>query len=278
MKRQNLLAFAKERLKTDIAFDVIASLYLAFCLATTIYMGVIGVTATCIRAAAFMLFAPIILLAEWVLRLKMAPALLALLLIIPTGSLLGGAGYNLYTIIPFFDTILHGTSGVVFACIGFALLKVFVGEPKHAKSFLACLFVGFIFAAAIASLWELFEYVAHLVTGLDIEEDTLITGFRSFFLSGDHNNPEILEGIKQTLIVLEDGTIYPIDGGYLDIGLIDTITDMAICCGGAALVSIVIALDWFLDRKKALYRFLIPQYTGEKEPPQTEEREESAAA
>ncbi|MDE6677390.1 MAG: hypothetical protein K2K12_06760, partial [Clostridia bacterium] len=57
----------------------------------------------------------------------------------------------------------------------------------------------------------------------------------------------------------------------LDIGLIDTICDMAICSGGAVLVSIIVAIDWFADKKKYLYRFFIPKYTGEKKAPRPEE-------
>ena len=270
MKRQKILDFTKERLKSDIAFDIIVSIYLAFCLGSAIYLGVVGVTGTCIRAIAFMLFVPVILLAEWLFRLKITPATCALLLFVPTGSLLGGAGYNLYTIIPFFDTILHGISGVVFACIGFAFLKIFIGEPENTKSFIACLLVGLIFSMAIASLWELFEYTVHLVTGFDIEEDTVVSGFQSFLLSGDHNNPEVFKDITETIIYYGNGQEYHING-YLDIGLIDTISDMAICSGGAVLVSIIVAIDWFADKKKYLYRFFIPKYTGEKKAPRPEE-------
>ncbi len=264
----SLFGYVKQRLKTAIALDVVFALYLAFCLGSGIYFGVSGATGVCIRAFVFMLFVPVVYIAEYLLKLEITPATCALMLFIGVGSLLG-SGFNVYTTVPFFDTVLHGISGFVFACIGFSVLKVLIVNPDNSKRFFACLIFGFICSLAIAALWELFEFTASLISGTDIQEDTIVSGFQSFLISGDHSNAYDAGDILQTVIQFKDGREPLVIDGYLDIGLIDTIEDMAICLGGAVIYCIALTADWF-TAKKSLNLIFIPAYTGKKTRSETE--------
>lgn len=79
----------------------------------------------------------------------------------------------------------------------------------------------------------MFEYAAYAFFGIDMQEDMLIDGFSSYFLMGTHNATEVIDGITQTVIYYADGTKV-ILGGYLDVGLFDTLNDMLVCLMGAS--------------------------------------------
>lgn len=268
MEKQSFFSYLKVLLKTHIAFTTVLAVYLAFCIGAGTALLVTGVTGTGVRSFAFMLFVPAILVLERLLRVELPPAITALALFIAVGSILG-SGFNVYTYVPCFDTVLHGLSGFIFACLGFAVLKLFIGDPKSNRSFFACLVFGFVCSMAIAAVWELFEFTIGYVSGVDVQEDTVISSFQSFLLSGDHNDPVVLEGIDKTIVILEDGSEYVIKGGYLDIGLTDTITDIAVCLGGAAVYFVTITVDWFKGKQR-LNRFFIPKVTKEKAEPAEE--------
>ena len=65
-----------------------------------------------------------------------------------------------------------------------------------------------------------------------MEEDSLITSFSSYFLSGTHDYAEQINNITKTYIYYDNGLVKEIDGGYLDLGLIDTLVDMSVCLIG----------------------------------------------
>ena len=265
MGKQTFFSYLGRRLKTHIAFTVVLAVYLAFCIGAGIALMCMGATGTGIRSFAFMLFVPVILVLERLLRVELPPAITALVLFIAVGSILGG-GCNVYTYVPCFDTILHGLSGFILACFGFAVLKLFIGNPESNKSFFACLVFGLICSLAIAAVWELFEFTVGYVSGVDVQEDTVVNGFQSFLISGDHNDPEIFKDIDYTMVYFQDGTYKVIENGYLDIGLTDTVTDMAICLGGAVVYFVVMLVDWF-KCKQRINRFFIPKVTKEKKEP-----------
>ena len=155
-----------------------------------------------------------------------------------------------------FDTILHGASGFAYACLGLAGVQLLLGKPETTKQFVAYLVFGFAISMTFEVLWELFEYASTALIGFDMQEDTIIHGFGSYFLSGTHVELVEIEGITQTIIYYGDGLTYTING-YLDIGLIDTIVDMAVCFAGALIYVLLLLIDWF--KGKLFYRLLIPE-------------------
>ena len=230
-------------------------MFAEFCLALFIYFLVVNEVISAIMSFMFGFFIPLIYAVEKWLKLKFPAPTLAITLFIAMGIIMG-VGYNLYTLVPFFDIILHVLSGFVFACLGFGLFQLAVGEAKNKKAFWACLLFGFALSLAIGLVWELFEYLGTALFGLDMQEDTIVNGFNSYLLSGTHSETFNIDGITQTVIYFGSGKSVTIDG-YLDIGLIDTIEDMAVCFLGAIIYFVAIAIDW--HKKKILFRGLIPQ-------------------
>ena len=128
----------------------------------------------------------------------------------------------------------------------------------HLKNFFLCLLVGALLSLTIANLWEMFEYASYALFGIDMQEDMIINGFSSYFLNGTHSETVVIDGIVKTVIYLSDGNTYVIDGGYLDIGMYDTLNDMLVCLLGCFIFVVIqmcirdrsISIPAFLRNKK----------------------------
>ena len=179
-------------------------------------------------------------LPEHLLRIRVPTACYALLFFLCFGSLLGSA-FNFYFRFPYWDTALHLLSGILFAYIGYLIgLRIFPsGDTKGRWPYI---FTGILFSLSVALLWELFEAGATAVLFVDMQEDTLLHTVKSFYLSGTHDHPLILTGITETVIHYGDGQIFRIPG-YLDLGLSDTLSDMAVCLLGNLLFVLLLPLD-----------------------------------
>ena len=73
---------------------------------------------------------------------------------------------------------------------------------------------------------------------------------------GTHNATEVIDGITQTVIYYADGTKV-ILGGYLDVGLFDTLNDMLVCLMGGVVYIAALLIDHKLGGR--LRRLLVPE-------------------
>ena len=96
--------------------------------------------------------------------------------------------------------------------------------------------VAFCFSMTIGVIWEFFEYGMDQFFGLDMQKDTVIQGFSSVLLDPTKSNiPVPVQDITEVLVNGRDLGL----GGYLDIGLIDTMNDLFVNFVGAVLFSII---------------------------------------
>ncbi len=231
----NVFQNLKRRLLSDRPLAFLLALYAAFCLMTGIYFAVKENMGGAIAGFLFLLFIPAFLLAEALLKLR-APFLFSGLLFLLIFLGLLGKAYDLYVRIPYLDLVQHFLTGVLAAAFGFGWMKRLLHSREDRAHFLPCLLFAFAFAMGIAAMWELFEYSVSAILGADLQEDTVVYSFRSYYLSGTHAHAKLIDGIRRTTISFQDGGSLTFDG-YLDLGLIDTIGDMAICLGGTLLFS-----------------------------------------
>lgn len=254
---KKVLDYVRERYR-DRAFLVISIIYAAFCIFSTVWWSVNFKASYLLMSALFILFIPAIIIAEWLIGMRCHSGFVILVLIVASGSILGSP-FGLYSLIPHFDTFLHGTSGVLFACLGFTLAERFFGKADSRRKFAGSLIFAVAFSLAVAVLWEIHEYMCTIVLGMETMDDTIIHDFKSFVLGGSRLTPVILDGITKTIVEYGNGEVYIIEGGYLDIGLIDTVSDMIICTVGAALFALVSALT--ARKHPAVNRLFIPEAT-----------------
>lgn len=255
MDKESVYLKIKKRLLKDKASIIILGLYLMFCSISCVY-GFINISVrTGVMSLLFILFIPALFVVEGIFKMRFPSLLLFMLYFLAIGAILGSC-YELYNTVPIFDSILHLLSGIIFACIGFSLMKVLVGEANTTKKFIACLLGGVSFSLMIAVVWEIFEYSINMLLGYDMMEDTFVSGFNSYVLSGTHNEYVEVNGIEKTIIYYDSGKVLTIDG-YMDIGLIDTMHDMIICTSGAIMFIVYTCLSHFKFKK--MNELLIPK-------------------
>ena len=146
---------------------------------------------------------------------------------------------NFYGIIPFWDTMLHTLNGFLCAGIGFSLVDLLNQNNKNINlTPLYVAIVAFCFSMTIGILWEFYEYSADHLFRLDMQKDTIVQNISSVELNPNKENiPIKVDNIEKTQIYSSDGTITTIEGGYLDLGLTDTIKDLFVNFIGAVVFS-----------------------------------------
>ena len=172
------------------------------------------------------------------LKIELPTALEITILVFIFAAEILGEIQSYYIKFPFWDTVLHTINGFLMAAIGFALVDILNRSKKFSIQlspvFLAI--VAFCFSMTIGVIWEFFEYWMDQFFGLDMQKDTVIQGFSSVLLDPTKSNiPVPVQDITEVLINGRDLGL----GGYLDIGLIDTMNDLFVNFVGAVLFSII---------------------------------------
>ena len=161
-----------------------------------------------------------------------------ILLFIFSSEILGEI-QNFYGVFKHFDTVLHTLNGFLCAAVGFSLIDLCNNNSeKFNLSPLYLTIVAFCFSMTIGVLWEFLEYSIDKVMLSDMQKDKLVTKISSVWLNPDGKNKAIvIDDINKTIIYTSDGETI-IDGGYLDLGLNDTMKDLIVNFVGAVVFSI----------------------------------------
>lgn len=146
---------------------------------------------------------------------------------------------SFYTIIPGWDTMLHTINGFLVAAVGFCLVDMFNRSERFtfrlSPLFLAI--VAFCFSMTVGVLWEFFEFTADQILHTDMQKDYVVQEVNTVSLNPDGLNTVVHVPIESVIVNGEDWTQEL--GGYLDIGLIDTMKDLQVNCIGAIAFSII---------------------------------------
>ena len=150
---------------------------------------------------------------------------------------------SFYINVPHWDTMLHTINGFLCAAVGFALVDLFNRDErftfKLSPLFLAV--VAFCFSMTIGVLWEFFEFSADHFFATDMQKDTIVHQINTVELDATKTNKVVkIKNIDDVIIVHSDGTEESLGlGGYLDIGIIDTMKDLFVNFIGAVVFSIL---------------------------------------
>ena len=197
----------------------------------TIILGNYEATVTCLLVLA-LFFIPSLL--EETLKIKIPPLLEGIMYcFIFAAEILGELGH-FYTQFPIWDTMLHTLNGFLFAAVGFSTVDILNRTSKNIKlSPLYLTMVAFCFSMTIGVLWEFFECGADIFLHQDMQKDFIVDHFQSVTLDETHSQEVIrVEDITGTVIHTASGDI-TINGGYLDIGILDTMKDLLVNFIGA---------------------------------------------
>lgn len=148
-----------------------------------------------------------------------------------------------YLTVPHWDTTLHTVNGFLFAAIGFSMVNL-LNKNKNVALSLSPFYMAvmaFCFSMTIGVLWEFFEWGMDILFDLDMQKDTVLNAIHTVDLDPDgHNIPYHITQITDTVVVYADGTQQSLGlGGYLDIGLMDTMKDLLVNFIGAVVFSVI---------------------------------------
>lgn len=142
-----------------------------------------------------------------------------------------------YVLIPMWDTVLHTINGFLAAAIGFSMVDLLNRSEKtmFQLSPLFTAIVAFCFSMTIGVVWEFFEFGMDMFFGLDMQKDTVVQAIHSVTLDpGGGNAVMVIDNIKSVVVNGKELGL----GGYLDIGLIDTMKDLIVNFIGAVVFSV----------------------------------------
>ena len=167
-----------------------------------------------------------------------------------------------YTTYPGWDTMLHTLNGFLCAAIGFSLVDMLNRNERFSLSlspaFMAI--VAFCFSMTIGVLWEFFECAMDQIFLLDMQKDTMIHTISSVMLDPTGGNTPVIIRDITDVIVVSGGEEIPLGlGGYLDVGILDTMKDLAVNFVGAVVFSFI---GFFYVKSRGKGRFarrFIPQ-------------------
>lgn len=161
-----------------------------------------------------------------------------------------------YVHIKIFDLVLHLLSGFVMAGIGLSLIEVFKNKNKikHYLNPKYLILFGIFFSMTTEVAWEIFEYSSDKLFKQDMQKDTIITEISSIVLNEkEDTKPKTV--VVESLVVNGEDYIEKY-GGYIDIGLNDTMKDLIAGLIGALLFS-VIGYKYLKGKGKIASKFMI---------------------
>ncbi len=147
---------------------------------------------------------------------------------------------NYYVRVSGWDTMLHTVNGFLCAAVGFSLIDLLNRKSEHIELspfYLAT--TAFCFSMTVGVVWEFFEFGMDQFFHFDMQKDFIVTAFGSVSIdSGTLGVPAQISQITDTVIHTAGGD-YIIEGGYLDIGIIDTMKDLFVNFIGAIVFSVL---------------------------------------
>ena len=173
-----------------------------------------------------------------------------IMLFIFAAEILGEIGAY-YVKVPLWDTMLHTINGFLCAAVGFSLVDL-LNRNNRFKFHLSPLYlsiVAFCFSMTIGVLWEMFEFGADMLFATDMQKDFVVTRISTIALDPTLSNKAVVvDNISEVYINGEPLGL----GGYLDIGIIDTMKDLIVNFLGAVVFSVI---GYFYVKSRGKSRF-----------------------
>lgn len=142
-----------------------------------------------------------------------------------------------YVKVPLWDTMLHTACGFLAASLGLSLTDLLNRSDRfhfQLSPFFVAL-VTFCFSMTVGVLWEFFEFGMDFFFATDMQKDHILHTISSVTLHPDgRNTAVVIEGITDVSVNGESLGL----GGYLDIGLFDTMKDLFVNFIGAVVFSV----------------------------------------
>lgn len=163
-----------------------------------------------------------------------------------------GEIYHFYINYKYWDFILHMIGGFIFTGICLSLIH------KYNLNLLLVIILTISFSMTVSLSWEFVEYGFDKILDTDMQKDTLLSDISSVNVDNVKNyKEEDVPDIYETILYDENKNVLKIiKGGYLDIGLNDTMSDLEANFMGSLLFWLINYLSIY-NKKRIVNLFLI---------------------
>ena len=143
---------------------------------------------------------------------------------------------KLYIHIDHFDTIMHTINGILMSGIALSLINILNNEESINFSLkpIYATFFAFCFSMTTGVVWEVFEFSIDTLMNKDMQKDTIISEISSVKFDDKESKAKRVEIKTLEVNNIDYMAKY---GGYIDIGLIDTMKDLIVNLIGALIYS-----------------------------------------
>lgn len=234
LRRQDVQRRLKRKSRATLVTYAVIRLLIIAVMIRSITAGNSENVFTCLLSL-FLLYLPSII--ERKLEMRLPTALEITVVVFIFASEILGEIACFYVTVPFWDKAMHTVSGFIYAAVGYSMADIL--NRNHRISFqLSPVFlavVAFCFSMTIGALWEIFEFSVDVLLNKDMQKDTVLHEITSVALDPTRSNiPITVSGIRDTVV---NGQSLGL-GGYLDIGLHDTMQDLIVNMIGALVFSV----------------------------------------
>lgn len=235
--------------KFAVAVYLLLNSFVAVAMIVSIFQGDAEDALACVKI--FILFL-LPWLMEWKLKIELSAIFIIIVHLFMYASIILGELDSYYLKYPFWDNMLHTINGFLCASAGFMAVNLILDrKPSHRRLFHPIYTVVFAFCLSmtIGVLWEFYEFGMDNFFNRDMQKDTIIHTIKSVKLVPDNHSLVVIADITDVSI---NGIIYDL-GGYVDIGLYDTMGDLLNNFAGALIFCVI---GYFVTKKEWDYQIL----------------------
>ncbi len=227
----SLISRVKENKKVFILFTILRIMVVA-AMIRSIIIGNYEGAATCILAL-FLFLLPSFF--KDAMKIRIAPLFESIIYCFIFAAVILGELDHFYTLIPIWDTMLHTLNGFLFAAVGYSTVDLLNRNNSNVSlSPLYLTIVAFCFSMTIGVLWEFFECGMDIFFHTDMQKDFIVQSINSCALDPSKSQTAVrVTDIVSTNIYTASGDVYTVDGGFLDIGILDSMKDLFVNFIGA---------------------------------------------
>ena len=263
LRRQDVQRRLKRKSRATLVTYAVIRLLIIAVMIRSITAGNSENVFTCLLSL-FLLYLPSII--ERKLEMRLPTALEITVVVFIFASEILGEIACFYVTVPFWDKAMHTVSGFIYAAVGYSMADIL--NRDHRISFqLSPVFlavVAFCFSMTIGALWEIFEFSVDVLLNKDMQKDTVLHEITSVALDPTRSNiPITVSGIRDTVV---NGQSLGL-GGYLDIGLHDTMQDLIVNMIGALVFSVGGFFQQKRKKRSKMAEFFAPVADAEEAEP-----------
>lgn len=207
--------------KLGVVVYLVLNLFVVIAMIVSIVQGDGKHVVACLKVCIMFLIPWLI---EWKFKIEISALFILLVQVFMYAAIILGELNSYYMKYPYWDTILHTINGFLCASVGFMLVNRIVEHTKSKLSIKPIYTVVFAFCLSmtVGVMWEFYEFGMDNICNSDMQKDTIIHTIKSAKLSQEGQSLTILKDVTDVSINGENLNL----GGYLDIGLYDTMGDL----------------------------------------------------